>query len=87
MPPKNDPIPSSSTTETNGSVKLIKKKPFHKLFSRSELIYYGIAAFIYISLGVLFQNAILNFTVGPLFIVLWIWFVPVLVDKWKARKS
>jgi hypothetical protein len=82
---QNDPVPSSSNTETNGSGKLMKK-PFHKLFNRGELIYYCIAAVIYISLGVIFLNPILNFVIGPLFIVLWIWWVPVLVDKWKARK-
>ena len=86
MTHQKDPVPSSSTTEPNGSGKLMKR-PFHKLFSRNELIYYGIAAVVYISLGVLFQNPVLNFAVGPLFIVLWIWWVPVLVDKWKARKS
>jgi len=80
-----DPVPVSST-ETNSTRELLKK-PFNKLFNRSELIYYGIAAMIYIPLGVLFLNPVLNFVIGPLFIDLWIWWVPVLVEKWKARKS
>jgi len=63
------------------------KKPFRKLFSRDELWHYGIAAVVYIILGLLFQEAVLNFVVGPLFIVLWMWWVPPLVDKWRARRS
>ena len=84
---KTDPVPGSPPTETGSSGKILMKKPFHKLFSHGELVYYGIAALVYISLGVLFQNPVLNFAVGPLFIVLWMWWVPVLMDKWKARKS
>lgn len=86
MGQQTDPVPVSPPADASSSGKLMKK-PFHKLFSRSELVYYGIAALVYIILGVLFQNAVLNFAVGPLFIVLWIWCVPVLVEKWKARKS
>ena len=61
--------PSGSTVK-NGRSGKPPKKPFWKLFSRDELWYYSIAAVVYIGLGLLFQNAVLNFTVGPLFIVL-----------------
>ena len=75
-----------SATETESPGKP-PKKPFKKLFSRTELWHYGIASVAYISLGLLFQNAVLNWIVGPLFIVLWMWWVPPLVDKWRARRS
>ena len=63
------------------------KEPFRKLFSRDELWHYGIAAVVYITLGVILQDLVLNFVVGPLFIVAWMWWVPPLVEKWKVRGS
>jgi hypothetical protein len=77
--------PSGSAVETGRSDKPLKK-PFRKLFSLEELWHYGIAAVVYISLGLLFQDAVLNFAVGPLFIVLWMWWVPPLINKWRARR-
>lgn len=65
----------------------IQKKPFRELFSRDELWYYGIAAVAYVILGVIFKNTVLNCSVGPLFIVLWMWWVPPLVEKWMERQS
>jgi len=64
-----------------------KKKSFQELFSRNELWHYGTAAVVYIVLGVLFQNAVLNFAVGPLFIVVWMWRIAPLIDRWRARRS
>ena len=82
--------PSSTThvsaVKTGGSGGL-PKKPLRKVFSRDELWHYGVAAVIYITLGVLFQDVVLNFVVGPLFIVLWMWWIPPLVDKWRAWRS
>jgi hypothetical protein len=63
------------------------KRPFRELFSRNELWHYGIAAAVYIILGVLLRGAVLNFVVGPLFIVVWMWQVAPLIDKWRARRS
>ena len=77
--------PSGSAIETGRSGKP-PKKPFRKLFSRNELWHYGIAAVVYIILGLLFQEAVLNFVVGPLFIVLWMWCIPPLINKWRARR-
>lgn len=86
MAGKPSSAPSGSAIKTGRSGKP-PKKPFRKLFSRDELWHYGIAAVVYIILGLLFQEAALNFVVGPLFIVLWMWWVPPLVDKWRARRS
>lgn len=79
------PTPIGSTAESVPPSRP-RKKRFRELFSRDELWYYGIAAVIYIALGILLTNLVLNWIVGPLFIVLWIWFVPPLVDRWRSRK-
>jgi len=86
---------SKATVEDNTTSGDLKAKPmpavkppgksFRKLFRRDELLHYGIAAVIYITLGVLFQGIILNWIVGPLFIVGWMWLVPPLVEKWRPR--
>ena len=63
-----------------------KKKSFRELFSRNELWHYGIAAAVYIILGLLLRGVVLNFVVGPLFIVVWMWRVAPLIDKWRTRR-
>lgn len=78
--------PSGSAVEIDSSSKPLKK-PVRKLFSRGELCHYGVAAVVYIILGVLLQGAVLNWIVGPLFIVVWMWWVPPLVEKWRSRRS
>ena len=82
---KPNSAPSGSAIETESSDKPLKK-PLRKLFSLEELWHYGIAAVVYIILGLLFQDAVLNSAVGPLFIVLWMWWVPPLINKWRARR-
>ena len=78
-------FPEKGQAEVNQQGKPLRK-PFRKLFSRSELWHYGIAAAIYIVMGLFLGNAVLNFTVGPLFMVAWMWCIPPLVDKWKPRR-
>ena len=85
MPGEPISAPNDPAIETDKSQKSAKK-PLRKLFSREELWYYGIAAAIYIGLGLLLQSAVLNFIVGPLFIVAWMWLIPPLVKKWRARR-
>ncbi|MBM4462734.1 MAG: hypothetical protein FJ012_05275 [Chloroflexi bacterium] len=63
------------------------KKPFRELFSRNELWHYGTAALVYIGLGLLLRGAVLNFVVGPLFIVVWMWQVAPLIDRWRGHRS
>ena len=69
-----------------GTTKTTKKKSFRQLFSREELWYYGIAALIYIGLGVLVQNWVLNLGIGILFIVAWMWIAPLIVAKLRAER-
>jgi hypothetical protein len=68
------------------TTKTIKKKSFRQLFSREELWYYGIAALIYIGLGVQVQNWVLNLGISILFIVAWMWIAPPIVAKLKAKR-
>jgi len=83
---ERDSASSESTVEFDKPKKL-SKKSVRELFSLDELLYYGIAVLIFISLGVLLKRYVLNWIVGPGFIVLWIWLVPLLVEKWRARRS
>ena len=77
----------SGTGRRIGGLDTPLKKPFRELFGRDELWYYGSAAAVYIVLGVLVQEVVLNWIVGPLFIVLWMWWIPPLVDKWMGWRS
>lgn len=61
------------------------RKSFHHLFSREELVHYGLAALVYVFLGVLLKGIVLNWIVGPMFIVVWMWCVPPLVERWRGR--
>ena len=88
--------PSSSpqwdlSSSTDDEVPLVpagkpRKKSFRQLFSRDEFWYYGLAAVVYILLGILLKSIVLNWIVGPLFIVVWMWCVPPLVDRWRNRR-
>jgi len=70
-----------------GSSGKPKKKTLSELFSHKELWHYGVAAVVYIILGVFLRDVVLNFVVGPLFIVVWMWRIAPLVDKWRAHRS
>lgn len=69
-----------------GTTEEIKKKSFRQLFSKEELWYYGIAALVYIGLGILVQNWVLNFAIGILFIIAWMWIAPSLVAKLRSKQ-
>ncbi|MDP6666662.1 MAG: hypothetical protein QF357_04615 [Dehalococcoidia bacterium] len=62
-----------------------RKKSFAELFTTGEIVYYGIAVLVYIVLGVLFTDRVLNFVVGPLFFIGWMWAVPPLWERWRDR--
>ena len=63
------------------------KKSFHELFSCDELWHYGVAAVTYIILGLFLKDLVLNWIVGPLFIVVWMWKVQPVVDRKRTRQS
>lgn len=62
-----------------------QKKSFKELFSRQEVIYYSVAVLVYIGLGLLLAELILNFVVGPLFFIGWMWVVPPVWERWRGR--
>lgn len=70
-----------------GTTKSLKEKSFVELFDRDELVYYGVAAVLYILLGLFLRDIVLNWIIGPAFITLWMWQVPAQVEKWKERRS
>ncbi|MGV3758637.1 MAG: hypothetical protein ACO1PW_03725, partial [Actinomycetota bacterium] len=47
---------------------------------RFELVLYVLAGVSYVVLGV-FHKWLLNWVVGPIWLVTWIWAVPILVDR------
>lgn len=65
----------------------IGARSFAELFTGSELAYYLSGAAVYIVLGLVLLDVVLNWIVGPLFIVLWIWWVPPLVERYRAKRQ
>lgn len=47
---------------------------------RFELVLYGLAGLSYIAFGV-FNKWLLNWVVGPLWLVAWVWAVPAMIDR------
>ena len=62
-----------------------RKMSFGELFTTEELVYYSLAVLVFIVLGLLFTNRFLNFVVGPLFFVGWMWVVPPMWERWRRR--
>ena len=56
-------------------------------YTRSfELTLYVLAGASYVVLGV-FHKFLLNWIIGPLWLVGWIWAAPVVIDRLRARRS
>ena len=54
----------------------ISKRSFMELYSVEDLALYGVAAIVYIILGLTFRDKVLNIGVGPLYFIVWAWLVP-----------
>lgn len=63
-----------------------RKKSFRELFTVEELGYYGSAVIVYIVLGLIFTDSILNFVTGPLFFIGWIWVMPPLWHRFRRLR-
>jgi len=61
------------------------KKRFSELYGKQELSYYAAAIVVYIVLGLLLTDKVLNFVVGPLFFIGWMWIVPPLWERWRSN--
>ncbi|MEO7428000.1 MAG: hypothetical protein ABIY48_01335 [Acidimicrobiales bacterium] len=53
---------------------------------RFELVLYLLAGLSYVAVAV-FHKFILNWIVGPIWLVAWVWGVPVLIDRVRRRRS
>jgi hypothetical protein len=51
---------------------------------RSELLLYLSAGATYVGLA-MFHKFLLNWIIGPVWLVLWVWLVPVLIDSVRRR--
>lgn len=81
----SSPCGRSAVNALSAGKKL--KQPFWELFSRDEILHYSIAAAAYITLGVFLQDVVLNWVIGPLFIVAWMWWIAPIIDKARSRLS
>lgn len=75
----------SKLTTHGAKAATARKKSFRELFAKDELAYYAVAALVYIALGVLLTDIVLNFVVGPLFFIGWMWIVPPAWQRWRSR--
>lgn len=53
---------------------------------RVELTLYVLAGVSYVVLGV-FNKWLLNWIIGPIWLVAWVWCAPVLIDRFRARRA
>lgn len=60
---------------------------FRELFPADELRLYAGGTVVFIVLALLTHDVVLNWIIGPLFITVWAWYVPVLQDRWRARRA
>lgn len=59
---------------------------FRELFPADELKLYAAGTVVFIVLALLTHDVVLNWIIGPLFITVWAWYVPVLLERWRARR-
>ena len=68
------------------SEELARTGSFRELFPTSELWTYASGAAVYIVLALFLHDVVLNWIIGPLFITVWAWYVPVFHERWRARR-
>ena len=51
---------------------------------RFELTLYVLAATSYVALGA-FHKFLLNWIIGPIWLVAWVWLAPLIVDRFRGR--
>lgn len=69
------------------SLERAKSGSFRELFPGDELKLYGTGTVVFIVLAVLTHDVVLNWIIGPLFITVWAWYVPVLQQRWRSGRS
>ena len=76
-----------SDTPYEASIERAKHGSFRQLFPAEELRLYAAGTVVFIALAVWTHDVVLNWIIGPLFITLWAWYVPVGLERWRARRS
>jgi hypothetical protein len=74
-------------TPPESSMDRAKTASFRELFPATELRLYASGALVYCILAVLTHDVVLNWIIGPLFITVWAWYVPVFQEKWRLRRG
>ena len=69
------------------SLERAKHGSFRDLFPASELRLYAAGALVYCLLALLTHDVMLNWIIGPLFITVWAWYVPVFLERWRDRRA
>lgn len=69
------------------SIDRARSGSFRELYPSGELRLYAAGTVVYIVLALLTHDVVLNWIIGPLFITVWAWYVPVLWDRWRGRGS
>lgn len=69
------------------SVERARHGSFRELFPAEELRLYGVGTVVFCVLAVLTHDVVLNWIIGPLFITVWAWYVPVLLERWRTRRG
>ncbi len=69
------------------SLERAKQGSFRELFPASELRLYASGTVVYVVLAVLTHDVVLNWIMGPLFITLWAWYIPLFQERWRARRD
>lgn len=60
---------------------------FRELFPASELRLYAAGTVVFCVLAMFLRDVVLNWIIGPLFITVWAWYVPVFQERWRARRG
>jgi hypothetical protein len=69
------------------SIERAKHGSFRELYPADELRLYGVGTAVFIVLALLTRDVVLNWIIGPLFITVWAWYVPVLQERWRQRRG
>ncbi|HEX4901159.1 MAG TPA: hypothetical protein VFV42_00010 [Acidimicrobiales bacterium] len=79
-------MPEDAVPPPTASLERAKHGSFRELFPAAELKLYAAGTIVFIVLAVLTHDVVLNWIIGPLFITVWAWYVPVLQERWRERR-
>lgn len=56
-----------------------------QLTRREEITWYGLAAVTYVAAGIV-EKGLLNWIVGPIWLIAFVWFGPLIADRLRRRR-